>query len=461
MERTKNFLKFAKPAIFILATSLSTLTCTKSRNFDPPPTDCATDLAANTTYTEVKNLYVDQTFQIQQDLIIEGYVSSSDEAGNFFSVLHFQDSPTNPSEGFGIEIDLRDSHLFYPVGSKIYIRLKGLYLGRSKDVFKIGGVFTSFGNASVGRLPSTVVDKHIFVSCDEKTDMEPSLISFPDIPKNLTNTLVRFEGFELSEEELGKSFAVERKETERTLTDCNDNEIVLLNSGFSDFQAEPLPEGNGSITGVLLRENDKYQLAVRSLEDIDFNNGRCADLVDEFTSKTIFISELADPDNNIAARFVELYNSAKEPLDLKGWTLRRYTNANTEISSTTDLSDFTIGAESTFVISPNATEFETVYGFAPDLAVGKNSPADSNGDDNLELVDPFGTAIDVFGVIGEDGTGTDHEFEDGRAVRNGVVTEGNPNYTFSEWTIYNDSGDSGTTKEPQSAPQDFTPGTPE
>src|SRR5680860_1402241 len=143
MERTKNFLKCAKPAIFILATSLSTLTCTKSRNFDPPPTDCATDLAANTTYTEVKNLYVDQTFQIQQDLIIEGYVSSSDEAGNFFSVLHFQDSPTNPSDGFGIEIDLRDSHLFYPVGSKIYIRLKGLYLGRSKDVFKICLLYTS------------------------------------------------------------------------------------------------------------------------------------------------------------------------------------------------------------------------------------------------------------------------------------------------------------------------------
>lgn len=434
------------------------LSCTKSRNFDPLSTECATELTANTTYAEVKNLYVDQTFQIQQDLIIEGFVNSSDEAGNFFSVLHFQDSPVNPSEGFEIEIDLRDAHLFYPIGSKIYVHLKGLYLGKSKDVFKIGGVFTSFGNTSVGRLPSTVVDNHIFVACGERTQIEPSLISFPDIPKNFTNTLVRFDGFELSEAELGQSFAVEREETERTLTDCSDNTLVLLNSGFSDFQAEPLPLGNGSITGVLLRENENYRLAIRSLADIDFNNGRCAELIDEFTSNTIFISELADPDNNLAARFVELYNSAKEPLDLKGWELRRYTNANTEISSTVDLSGFTMGAESTLVISPNADEFETVYGFAPDLAVGKNSPADSNGDDNFELVDPFGTVVDVFGLIGEDGTGTDHEFEDGRAVRNTGIMEGNLNYSFSEWTIYNDSGDSGTTKEPQMAPQDFTPG---
>ncbi len=444
--------------LIVLVGSTLLFSCVKSRDFDSTPVDCFTDLVANTSYAEVKNLYVDQTFQIQTDLIIEGYVSSSDEAGNFFSVLHFQDSPVNPSEGFEIEMDLRDSHLFYPVGSKIYIKLKGLYLGRSKDVFKIGGVFTSFGNESVGRLPSTVVGNHVFTACDGKAEVTPTLIFLSDIPKNLTNALVRVDGLELSEAELGKAFATERKETERTLTDCNDNELVLLNSGFSDFQAELLPEGNGSITGILLRENDEYRLAIRSLGDIDFNGERCAELIDEFTSNQIFISELADPDNNIAARFVELYNSAKEPLDLKGWTLRRYTNANTEISSTTDLSDFTIGAESTLVISPNATDFESVYGFAPDLAIGKNSPADSNGDDNLELVDPFGTLVDVFGVIGEDGTGTNHEFEDGKAVRNADITDGNPNYTFSEWTIYNDSGDSGTIKEPQMAPQNFTPG---
>lgn len=459
MKTTANLKEHTKHAIIIIAASLLSIACTKSRNFDPPPTDCATELVANTTFAEVKNLYVDQTFQIQQDLIIEGYVISSDEDGNFFSALHFQDSPTAPTEGFEIAFDVRDSHLFYPVGSKIYIQLKGLYLGKSKEVFKIGGVFTSFGNVSVGRLPSTIVDNHIFVACDEIVGIEPSKISFPNIPKNLTNTLVRLDSLEVTDADVGETFALEREETERTLVDCNDNELVLRNSGFSEFQAESLPEGNGSITGVLLRENDDYRLAIRTLGDMDFNNERCAALVDEFSSNRIFISELADPDNNLAARFVELYNAAKNPLPLKGWTLHRYTNANTEISSSVDLSDYTIGAESTLILSPNATEFEAVYGFAPDVALGKNSPADSNGDDNLELVDPFGTVADVFGIIGEDGTGTNHEFEDGRALRNADITEGNPIYTFSEWTVNNDSGDSGTTKEPQLAPEDFTPGT--
>ncbi|MEO0903106.1 MAG: lamin tail domain-containing protein, partial [Bacteroidota bacterium] len=147
-----------------------------------------------------------------------------------------------------------------------------------------------------------------------------------------------------------------------------------------------------------------------------------------------------------------------EPLDLNLWTLKRYTNDNTEVSSSIDLSGTIIEGESTLVISPNSEEFELVYAFAPDIGVSTNSPADSNGDDNLELVDPFGTVIDIFGIIGEDGSGTNHEFEDGRASRNLNVTQGNPSYTFSEWTIFNDTGEAGTIQQSQNAPEDFSPG---
>ena len=109
------------------------------------------------------------------------------------------------------------------------------------------------------------------------------------------------------------------------------------------------------------------------------------------------------------------------------------------------------------MISPNAGEFEAVYGFPPDLGIGTNSPADSNGDDNLELVDPFGKVIDVFGVVGEDGSGTNHEFEDGRALRKPEFSRGNGSFDFNEWYIWNDSGDMGTTKQVKIAPDDFSP----
>ncbi|HMB64307.1 MAG TPA: DUF5689 domain-containing protein [Eudoraea sp.] len=453
-----NILKFHRNLVLPLVGWALLIGCNKDRNIETPASFCQSNLEANITFDEVKAYFVDATIQIRDDWVISGYIISSDKAGNFFNTLHFQDDPMNPEEGFQIEIELADSHLFYEVGTRIFINLKGLYLGKSKEVFRLGGVFTSFGNVSVGRLPATVVSEHIIRSCDPPVSVEPRITSIVDLDESMVNTLVGLKEIEVINSELEQSYALAGEETKRTLSDCEGNEIVLLNSGFSDFQGTMLPAGNGSITGVLYRERSEYQLIIRDLTDVSLLEERCMEGTVAATSERIFISELADPDNNNGARFIELYNSGEEAMPLEGWSLRRYTNGNTEIGSAIDLSGQIIAAGSAMVISPDPTEFETVFGFAPDLGVGINSPADSNGDDTLQLTDPFGNTIDIFGKIGEDGSGTNHEFEDGRALRNSDITKGNPVYTIEEWTIYNDTGGAGTQNLPQNAPEDFTPG---
>ncbi|WP_435623792.1 DUF5689 domain-containing protein [Flagellimonas sp.] len=440
----------------LVAALLLHLSCVNS-DYDEPLDNCSDSLDNIISYGELEQLVQDEVIQIQEELFIEGYVVSSDKAGNFFSVLHIQDSPINPSQGIQLEIDLRESHLFYEEGSKVRVGVKGLFLGKSGDLLKLGGTFNAFGNLSVGRLPTLKISEHIFNICDSQ-DLQPVTVAIEDLAQLPSGILVQLQNMEFTDEELGNTFAEPQEETIRILQDCEEIQMEMVNSGFADFQGEIVPESNGTITGVLLKDGNKVQIAIRSLGDVQFSNERCPEIITEFTSNQIFISELADPNNNSGARFVELYNSSTEQLDLNLWTLRRYTNANTEVSSTIDLSGIILEGESTLIISPNPSEFELVYGFPPDLGVSTNSPADSNGDDNLELVDPFGTVIDAFGIIGEDGSGTNHEFEDGRALRNPDIIEGNPNYTFSEWTIFNDTGDAGTTKQPQNAPEDFTPG---
>lgn len=444
--------------IYVFLVLAFQLSCTEGRDYSQLQKLCDSELEANLSFIELDELATNETFQIQDNHVIEGYVISSDKAGNFFNVLFIQDAPTNPTIGLQLELDLRESHLQFPVGSKVFIKLKDLYLQKKNDNLLLGSVFSSFGNISVGRLPAPKVKEHVFLSCKSENSIHPLLTTIAEIGNLPANILVQLEDVEFVDEELRELFALAQEETERHLQDCDENQLTLLNSGYADFQAESLPLENGKIIGVLLRDKNESKLVIRSLDDLDFNNERCPEIITEFTSTHIFISELADPENNSGARFVELYNASSEPLDLNLWTIRRYTNDNTEVSSTIDLSGLIIGAESTLVISPNTTEFELVYGFPPDLGVGTNSPADSNGDDNLELVDPFGTIIDVFGIVGEDGSGTNHEFEDGRAIRNIDVVKANPTYTFSEWTIYNDTGDAGTINLPQQAPQDYTPG---
>ncbi|MGI9547284.1 MAG: DUF5689 domain-containing protein, partial [Flavobacteriaceae bacterium] len=332
------------------------------------------------------------------------------------------------------------------------------YFSESNGVYKLGGAINSFGSLAIGRLPTLLIDDHIYRSCDEMTFLAPKPIALDSINESHINTLIEIRNVEFATEELGLTFAVASVESERTITDCSGQTMVLLNSGYSSFQSENLPEGNGSVKGVLLKKGKNYNLKIRGTDDINFIEERCIEQMNLMSSNQVFISELADPDNLNEARFVELYNSSDDVIFLDGWELRRYTNDQTEISSVISLSGSFIEAGGTLVISPNALTFENVYGFEPDLEVGINSPADSNGDDNLELVDPFNVVIDSYGIPGEDGSGTNHEFEDGGAFRLPIVMNGSPAYNFAEWEVYNDSGNSGTINQPLLAPQDFTPG---
>jgi hypothetical protein len=451
--------KLYKPDIvFKYCCLLFILSCVKDPDFKNPQTACNDQLISNSTFNEVKDLFIDEVIQIQQDLVIAGYVISSDQEGNFFSTIHIQDDPTTPTSGFQIEIDLRDSYLFYELGSKVYVKLKGLYLGKSKGVYKLGGPFTFFGNISVGRLPTLAVREHLFLSCEPVSKLVPTITSIEQLSEDLVSTLVKLESLEVIAEEQNLTFAFPEEETIRNLTNCTGNMIELLNSGYSDFQDQILPAGHGSVTAVLYRENNDYQLIIRGLNDMNMTSERCEDTKVVMTSDDILISEIADPNNNSEARFIELYNAGNDQIQLDGWILLRYTNENVTSGSEIDLSGLTIDSRSTLVFSPNAIEFESVYGFPPDVEVGSNSPADSNGDDNIVLTDPSGALVDIFGIIGEDGSGTNHEFEDGKAERNVNIVTGNPVFTFSEWTIYNDTGGSETLNLPQNAPEDFSPG---
>ncbi|MCF8273785.1 MAG: T9SS type A sorting domain-containing protein [Flavobacteriaceae bacterium] len=181
----------------------------------------------------------------------------------------------------------------------------------------------------------------------------------------------------------------------------------------------------------------------------------------------VFITELADPNNNANARYIELYNAGASPVDFTegtGWRIDKYTNASATVSQTLSLTG-TIPAGGFYIIAAGATStviFNT-WGVTPDQWDGAiDNVAGSNGDDNLELYDGTNTLVDQFGVPGEDGTGTCHEFEDGRAERKTSVTTGSATWNEAEWNIWADSATSGSCTSyvfaAQDAPGNFDPG---
>ena len=175
-----------------------------------------------------------------------------------------------------------------------------------------------------------------------------------------------------------------------------------------------------------------------------------------FSFADIFMTELTDPQNSSdAGRYVELYNNGDADVDLSvGWALLRWTNGNSDPQSPKYL-DGTISAGGFYIVCNDADKFSSTYGLTCDQDIGTGGPADSNGDDNIALLDASGVIVDMFGVAGEDGSGTGHEFEDGRAERSESVTIGNATWDESEWNVDNDSGGGDGN---QYAPEGFDPG---
>src|SRR5690606_12800174 len=78
-----------------------------------------------------------------EDLYIEGYVVSSDQAGNFFEELIIQnkidDSNPDNDPRLGIRLDINVGSLSdtYEFGRKVYVKLNGLTIGESNGVLTL------------------------------------------------------------------------------------------------------------------------------------------------------------------------------------------------------------------------------------------------------------------------------------------------------------------------------------
>jgi hypothetical protein len=180
-------------------------------------------------------------------------------------------------------------------------------------------------------------------------------------------------------------------------------------------------------------------------------------LIPHLSNGQVFITEIADPNNNAGARYVELYNAGGASVDLTGWVLGLEYNANNAGPTTNNNLSGNIAAGGFFIIADNATNFQTAFGFAPD----QDGTINSNGDDRYFLYNASSTLVDIYGQPGIDGTNLCEEFEDGRAERVASVTSGNTTWTAAEWNIDSDdtspacSQNSGSTAD---APGDFDPG---
>lgn len=138
----------------------------------------------------------------------------------------------------------------------------------------------------------------------------------------------------------------------------------------------------------------------------------------------IIISELCDPRLNYASdRFLEVYNTGDQAVDLAGWRLVAVAN-NVDVLAW-DLSGL-IDAHQALVAGDATTVVAFPVAFADEAWSGANGNWNGKVGDGARLVDSSGATVDL--VVA---TGT--AFENADYVRNADVTAGSPVYVVAQW----------------------------
>lgn len=207
------------------------------------------------------------------DDIIEAYVISSDEGGNFYKSMYLQ--PLDGSKGFNLSID--EANLYtqnFPPGKKVFLKLNGLAYANPNS-FGRGLIFGAPPTEQypVDRLSNSKYKNYLIPSCD--------IVSEDEIVKHLTlsqtltdknlNTLVEIEDVQFKIDcatYSSKDYDTSLKITNGTQT------LDLRTSRFANFSGNQVPSGRGNVRGVLTKYGSVYQIVIRTERDVKMTNPR-------------------------------------------------------------------------------------------------------------------------------------------------------------------------------------------
>lgn len=228
--------------------------------------------------------------------IISGFVVSSDATGNIYQSLVIQD------ETAAIQFSISRASLWslYPIGQKIVVDVTGMVVGVYGNLIQIGDYYENGGEPQVGRmlyakfmnqsqLDGLPNDNFKYVASsgpwpeDRPYVVATSIAEVNDLAGNeeavtrMQSQLVRFQNVHW--QDAGKAtYAVYEETSRRYILDGNNGSLLAYNSGYSTFYNDILPEGIGSVEGILSyygydgSADSPWQLLLRSTQDVQFGD---------------------------------------------------------------------------------------------------------------------------------------------------------------------------------------------
>lgn len=235
-----------------------------------------TDFRDGDSYTEVTT-----------DLQIRGFVTANDVSGNIYNEVAIQDE----TGAILIEIQQGGLYGYLPVGAEIIVELNGLCVGNYRMQPQIGmpskvSQGNNAGKDQLGKISrkqwqehfritgnSQIIEPEVFASGKTKTTwkaledggklgvVENVTFSKGSYYNGTTTVSLPFdEAAQFANPELNNSISWYFVEQPTT--------VMLYNSNYSDFASALLPHRTVSVTGIMKRYNDSWEIVMRDINDI-------------------------------------------------------------------------------------------------------------------------------------------------------------------------------------------------
>lgn len=239
-------------------------------NYDVPPKESATPEATNITIGDLHKLCGSRTIDINDDIIIGGYVTSSDKAENFYKSFTIEDA----TGGTEIMAGIFDTYNIYPIGTYLTIRLNGCCIGEHYGVMQIGLKAAAYSAYPTEHFASQVLlDKHIR-RYDITRNIAPQPLEISALYTLECGRLINIGPLHHLQEESA------------ALWDGNENgywggynifedrygeRIVVYTSTYATYAKHQIPSAEVAITGILQRGKvdgkEYYMIKMRDEKD--------------------------------------------------------------------------------------------------------------------------------------------------------------------------------------------------
>ena len=245
-------------AIFVLTSCIDK---NRRKNNYPTP-NINFDLPVGDVYTIDTLLYMwhaEGTHTFTQDASVYGIVTDDEASGNLYKASFIQDGDK------AIELYMKST--------------SGLRIGDSVRVYLRGTTLSEYsGTPQIQDLDP----KNVTILANNKF-IAPAEISTVDVGTDYICRLVKFDHVEFRGADRANTYATDDAYGQFNLAQYDDNcnlldeSIIVRTSNYASFAKRQLPQGNGSIIGILTyySSTSVYQFTIRTISEVQMENDPC------------------------------------------------------------------------------------------------------------------------------------------------------------------------------------------